>query len=326
MNRATFRGSRPKTGGSSSTTTRATPSRGRRDGRTHCPRHRVLGAAHRRVPPPWRGPSTSGSTPSGCSCRCWARRCRTTPGSCPTSKSPNGGTTDGRRRNRSTTDASRNRHSSRRPRAVRRLPGERRRARRRPEHLPAVLEGRARRTQTARLREGPRDGRRDNGGRKPRRPVVGGAACSTPSIGDRCTKTDPPVDDAGERIAEDRIAPGEQLTVFPEPRPGIEDAPTLLVRFEESAYGDEVRDEYTVGGYAAAFSKCTHPRGLYGRRPRRRRARLSVRPGRFDPTDGRAGRRGLAPRALPAAADHALGRRVPRRDRGLQGPIGPGGE
>jgi len=71
-------------------------------------------------------------------------------------------------------------------------------------------------------------------------------------------RRDPLVDDAGERIAEDRIAPGEQLTVFPEPRPGIEDAPTLLVRFEESAYGDEVRDEYTVGGYAAFSKVCTH--------------------------------------------------------------------
>ena len=68
----------------------------------------------------------------------------------------------------------------------------------------------------------------------------------------------PLVDDAGERIGEDRIAPGEQLTVFPEPRPGIEDAPTLLVRFEESAYGDQVRDEYTVGGYAAFSKVCTH--------------------------------------------------------------------
>jgi len=124
----------------------------------------------------WRGPSTSGSTPSGCSCRCWARRCRTTPGSCPTSKSPNGGTTDGRRRNRSTTDASRNRHSSRRPRAVRRLP------RRTTTGSPSTRAstGRSGRTRAPNSngattrRSSRRSG--DNGGRKPRRPRRGAHA------------------------------------------------------------------------------------------------------------------------------------------------------
>jgi rieske iron-sulfur protein len=66
------------------------------------------------------------------------------------------------------------------------------------------------------------------------------------------------VDEAGERITEDALAMGEQMTVFPEPRPGIADAPTLLVRFPEDDYGGGTSLEDTVGGYAAYSKVCTH--------------------------------------------------------------------
>jgi rieske iron-sulfur protein len=66
------------------------------------------------------------------------------------------------------------------------------------------------------------------------------------------------VDDAGERITESRLSEGELMTVFPEPRPGIEDAPTLLVRYPESEYGGDIEMGFTVSGYAAFSKVCTH--------------------------------------------------------------------
>jgi len=68
----------------------------------------------------------------------------------------------------------------------------------------------------------------------------------------------PLVDGEGERIGENRLANGETMTVFPETNPGIDDAPTLLVRFPEGEYGGETNMEFTVGGYAAYSKVCTH--------------------------------------------------------------------
>ncbi|WP_066414750.1 QcrA and Rieske domain-containing protein [Halorubrum aethiopicum] len=135
----------------------------------------------------------------------------------------------------------------------------------------------------------------------------------------------PLVDGAGERIAEDRLAPGEQLTVFPEPRPGIEDAPTLLVRFEESAYASEVRDEYVVGGYAAFSKVCTHAGCMVADRD----GDVLVCPchsGRFDPTSGARVVGGPPPRSLPQLpiTVSSEGYLVATGD--FQGPVGAGGE
>lgn len=66
------------------------------------------------------------------------------------------------------------------------------------------------------------------------------------------------VDEAGERVPEDALAVGDRMTVYPEPRPGLEKAPTILVRNEEDAYGGEIASEHTVGGYAAFSKVCTH--------------------------------------------------------------------
>ncbi|WP_144798849.1 QcrA and Rieske domain-containing protein [Halorubrum depositum] len=135
----------------------------------------------------------------------------------------------------------------------------------------------------------------------------------------------PLVDAAGERVGEDRLSPGELLTVFPEPRPGIEDAPTLLVRFEESAYASEVRDEYVVSGYAAFSKVCTHAGCMVDGRD----GTVLVCPchsGRFDPTTGARVVGGPPPRSLPqlpitVSSDGYL---VATGD--FQGPVGAGGE
>ncbi|MXR40319.1 Rieske 2Fe-2S domain-containing protein [Halobaculum sp. WSA2] len=135
----------------------------------------------------------------------------------------------------------------------------------------------------------------------------------------------PLVDADGERIAEGRLAPGEQLTVFPEPRPGIEDAPTLLVRFEESAYSEDIRGEYTIGGYAAFSKVCTHAGCMVADRD----GDVLVCPchsGRFDPVRGAQVVGGPPPRSLPqlpitVSSDGYL---IATAD--FQGPVGPGGE
>ena len=106
------------------------------------------------------------------------------------------------------------------------------------------------------------------------------------------------VDGEGERIEEGRLSEGEQLTVFPESHPGIERAPTLLVRFPESAYGGGTKMEFTVGGYAAYSKVCTHAGCMVADRD----GQTLVCPchsGRFDPLSGASVTGGPPPRSLP---------------------------
>jgi len=133
------------------------------------------------------------------------------------------------------------------------------------------------------------------------------------------------VDGEGNRVTEDALAEGEQMTVFPEPRPGIADAPTLLVRYPEDAYGGETRMESTVGGYAAYSKVCTHAGCMVSNRE----GDTLVCPchfGKFDPTSGASVVAGPPPRALPQlpvtlSSDGYL---VATGD--FEGPVGPGGE
>jgi rieske iron-sulfur protein len=133
------------------------------------------------------------------------------------------------------------------------------------------------------------------------------------------------VDENGDPVREGTLSPGEQLTVFPEPRPGIGDAPTLLVRFEEDAYGDGIKSEFTVGGYAAFSKVCTHAGCMVADRD----GDVLVCPchsGRFDPLTGASVVGGPPPRKLPQlpitlTSDGAL---VATGD--FDGHIGPGGE
>ena len=133
------------------------------------------------------------------------------------------------------------------------------------------------------------------------------------------------VDSEGERIAADRLAEGDLLTVFPEPRPGIERAPTLLVRFPEDAYGGATRLEFTAGGYAAYSKVCTHAGCMVADRD----DAIMVCPchsGRFDPLSGAKVVGGPPPRPLPQlpitiSSDGYL---IATGD--FEGPVGPGGD
>jgi len=133
------------------------------------------------------------------------------------------------------------------------------------------------------------------------------------------------VDEAGERLTEGALSEGEQMTVFPEPRPGIEDAPTLLVRFPEGEYGGDTNMAYTVSGYAAYSKVCTHAGCMVSNRD----GNTLVCPchfGKFDPLSGAAVTDGPPGRPLPqlpitVTSDGFL---VATGD--FEGAIGPGGE
>jgi len=132
------------------------------------------------------------------------------------------------------------------------------------------------------------------------------------------------VDGEGERITEGRLSEGEHMTVFPEPRPGIEDAPTLLVRYAESDYGSDVAEGFTVSGYAAFSKVCTHAGCMVSDRE----DDLVVCPchfGKFNVLEGAAVSGGPPGRPLPqlpitVTSDGFL---VATGD--FEGPVGPGG-
>jgi len=133
------------------------------------------------------------------------------------------------------------------------------------------------------------------------------------------------VDGEGNRVTEGALSEGEQMTVFPEPRPGIADAPTLLVRYPEDAYGGETRMESTVGGYAAYSKVCTHAGCMVSDTE----GETLVCPchfGKFDPTSGASVVGGPPPRALPQLplTLSSDGHLVATGD--FEGPVGPGGE
>lgn len=135
----------------------------------------------------------------------------------------------------------------------------------------------------------------------------------------------PLVDGNGDRIMESRLSEGEQLTVFPEPRPGLEDAPTLLVRFPESDYGGETNMAFTAGGYAAYSKVCTHAGCMVDDRENSTWV-CPCHYGKFNPKSGASVVGGPAPRPLPQlpitiSSDGYL---IATGD--FEGPIGPGGE
>jgi rieske iron-sulfur protein len=133
------------------------------------------------------------------------------------------------------------------------------------------------------------------------------------------------VDADGDRIGEDRLSFGETMTVFPEVRPGIDDAPTLLVRFEEDAYGGDTNMAFTVAGYAAYSKVCTHA-GCMVADVDDTTLVCPCHSGRFDPLSGATVTGGPPPRSLPQlpitlSSDGEL---LATGD--FEGGIGPGGE
>jgi rieske iron-sulfur protein len=133
------------------------------------------------------------------------------------------------------------------------------------------------------------------------------------------------VDGDGNRIAENSLKFGEHTTVFPEPRPGIEQAPTILVRFKESEYGGETNLAHTVSGYAAYSKVCTHA-GCMVSNEEERTLVCPCHFGKFDPTQGAKVVGGPAPRPLPQLplTVTSEGELIATGD--FEGPIGPGGE
>jgi rieske iron-sulfur protein len=135
----------------------------------------------------------------------------------------------------------------------------------------------------------------------------------------------PLVDGDGERITEHRLSNGEQLTVFPEPRPGIADAPTLLLRFPEADYGGATRMEFTVSGYSAYSKVCTHAGCMVDDRENSTLV-CPCHQAKFNPTSGARVTGGPAPRALPQLPItlSAEGYLIATGD--FEAPVGPGGE
>lgn len=106
------------------------------------------------------------------------------------------------------------------------------------------------------------------------------------------------VDGSGSRIDEDYLDFGERMTVFPEPRPGIDNAPTLLVRYQENQYGGDTELEWTVGGYAAYSKVCTHA-GCMVSEAEDSTLVCPCHFGKFDPLAGASVVGGPPPRPLP---------------------------
>jgi len=129
----------------------------------------------------------------------------------------------------------------------------------------------------------------------------------------------------GEPVTEDFLEYGGYDTVFPETNPGLGDAPTLLVRFEEGEYGGETNTDWVAGGYAAYSKVCTHAGCMVSNFDEGTLV-CPCHAGKFDPLSGATVIGGPPPRPLPQlpirlADDGTL---VAGGD--FEGPIGTGGE
>jgi nitrite reductase/ring-hydroxylating ferredoxin subunit len=127
------------------------------------------------------------------------------------------------------------------------------------------------------------------------------------------------------QAVEFRLSFGEFMTVFPEPRPGIDDAPTLLVRFPEEEYGGETNLAFTVAGYAAYSKVCTHA-GCMVSDIDDTTLVCPYHSGRFNPLAGATATGGPPPRPLPQlpitlSSDGDL---LATGD--FEGAVGPGGD
>lgn len=133
------------------------------------------------------------------------------------------------------------------------------------------------------------------------------------------------VDEEGERLTEGVLAEGERMTVFPAARPGIEQAPTLLLRFPEGEYGGETNMGFTVSGYAAYSKVCTHA-GCMVSDAEDSTLVCPCHSGKFDPLSGASVTGGPPPRPLPQLPITLTseGQLVATGD--FEGHVGPGGE
>jgi rieske iron-sulfur protein len=132
------------------------------------------------------------------------------------------------------------------------------------------------------------------------------------------------VDENGERISEDALENGQRITVFPETHPGVEDAPTLLVRFPEGEYAPPTELAFTVSGYAAYSKVCTHA-GCMVSEQENGTLVCPCHFANYDPRRGAAVTGGPAPRALPQLPITLSSDGYLMATGNFEGSIGPGG-
>ncbi|MFB6266073.1 MAG: ubiquinol-cytochrome c reductase iron-sulfur subunit [Halodesulfurarchaeum sp.] len=132
------------------------------------------------------------------------------------------------------------------------------------------------------------------------------------------------VDDEGNRITEGALAYGERMTVFPETHPGVDNAPTLLVRFPETAYAPPTKLAFTVGGYAAYSKVCTHA-GCMVSEAEDGTLICPCHYGKYDATQGAEVVGGPPPRALPQLPITLSSDGYLIATGNFEGPVGPGG-
>ena len=133
------------------------------------------------------------------------------------------------------------------------------------------------------------------------------------------------VDEDGNRVTENALENGERMTVFPETHPGVEDAPTLLVRFPETHYAPPTELAFTVSGYAAYSKVCTHA-GCMVDDAEDGTLVCPCHYAKYDPTKGAEVTGGPAPRALPQLPITLSSDGYLMSTDNFEGPIGPGGE
>lgn len=132
------------------------------------------------------------------------------------------------------------------------------------------------------------------------------------------------VDGDGNNVTVDTLDYGEGMTVFPASHPGIAKAPTILVRYEQSEYGEGTKMAYVTDGYAAYSKVCTHA-GCMVSEPDQVPLVCPCHFGKFDPKAGAAVVGGPPPRPLPQLpiTVTASGELIATGD--FEGPVGAGG-
>ena len=133
------------------------------------------------------------------------------------------------------------------------------------------------------------------------------------------------VDEDGNRVDEGALENGEKMTVFPESHPGVEDAPTLLVRYAETHYSSPTELAFTVSGYAAYSKVCTHAGCMVADEE----DGVLVCPchyAKYDPSKGAEVVGGPAPRALPQLPITISSDGYLMATGNFEGPVGAGGE
>lgn len=134
------------------------------------------------------------------------------------------------------------------------------------------------------------------------------------------------VDENGDRIRPDTLEMGARMTVFPETNPGVSDAPTLLVRNEESSYSEPTNLAFTVAGYAAYSKVCTHAGCMVSEAEADGTLVCPCHFAKYDPTAGAEVTDGPAPRALPQLPITLSSDGFLMATGNFEGRIGAGGE